>query len=269
MSVSEIEQNPPPRLSDKNESTYLSQADINKWVEVGRSEFSPLIFGASTEKIIKATKTGIIPAHRPTLPYQKELTKNGGFIYYFLPNNLATLDESIPGFEDSFKQRTGFSNDDFIKHMRLNRNGAMLYAQMNAFTDGFFSLTGYKPKFDNIIESMRELLTPSEKKELVSDSSFLVNDLEDTLVMDETNDYKNMRESFKDEDLHDVLREIAPRRGLLAYFNTDILKLPETSIHPGFEDESEVNIVSSHPLPVSCISGIECLSELDKTNLTI
>jgi len=269
MSVSEIEQNPPPRQSDKNEPTPLSQADVNRWVEAGRSEFSPLIFGASTEKIIKATKTGIIPAHRPTLPYQKELTKNGGLIYYFLPNNLSTLDDFIPDFEDRFKQHIGFSDEDFIEHMKLNRSGAMLYAQMNAFTDGFFSLTGFKPKFDNIIESMRELLTPSEKNELVGDSSFLVNDLADTLDMDGASDYKNMRESFKDEDLHDVLRKIAPRRGLLAYFNKDILKLPETGIHFGFEDESEVNIVTSHPLPASYISGIECLSELDKTNLTM
>lgn len=77
---------------------------------------------------------------------------------------------------------------------------------------------------------------------------------------------KELKSQFSNDELKSMVKTSLTRRGVLLFFNKDIFKLARVIVED-FEDESELNFNSDAPLSLKVISGIQVLTETEKTEL--
>ncbi|MBI2599084.1 hypothetical protein HYW40_02620 [Candidatus Curtissbacteria bacterium] len=251
-------------------SDLTSKDQVSKWIETGFSPEAVVVYGTTVETLNKILRTGEIPHYlmsdlmEHSRPHdlesvRKTLDRVSGKKLYFGYPLLSRLEDK-PEFIDQFKEAmkrediSDFSDDFFL-------DLAVLYANNNVIEDYFEQKTGKKYSAIDLLTAAKDLV-PEEFNEYIKERPWI------DIDVDEEGDEKilyEIKREFGDEKASEVLAAALKRRGVLLFFNRELLE--NTDLIPGFEDEHEIVVASDKPLTITAIAGIKVLSGVEKDDL--
>lgn len=245
---------------------------LNQWIENGCNKDALFVYGTCTQNLLQAMETGQIPYSVPAeemLPYQAELVKNGGFLYYATPI-FARLEKDKDSRARELASRIAANYGDYdLKYIREDlslqrtKKTAASYAFGQTAQSYFEKATGFKFKDTRIYfltgSLFPSVLKPYFKYPVIQRFSAHSFDPECYLESEPTDNL-----GLTLEQLKGILRECFKRRGVRIYYNSKIL---DHRVIVGHESEEEVMILSQRPLTLDVISGVEILSKADKNDL--
>lgn len=246
--------------------------ELNQWVENGCNEDALFVYGTYTQDLFQAMKTGQIPYRVPRkgmLPYQAELVKDGGFLYYATPIFARLEKSSDPRAKELALRIVANYGDYALKYIREDlspqkvKRIAAGYAFDQTAKSYFKDATGFKFSSTQIYYLTGSLF-PSVLEPYKNDpviKNFRAQSF-DPEYFSKSEPTDNLGLTL--EQLKGVLRECFKRRGVRIYYNSKIL---DHRIIVGHEGEDEIMILSQKPLTLDVISGIEILSKADENDL--
>lgn len=245
--------------------TTIGKERLNNWVNKGFDEKAVALVGTSVETLKQLLDTGLIPPHQPSprgvsiLPYQKELLKNGGYMYFAYPlvDRIRPHNSTLASAIDE-----DYSSDEDVIY------DAKFYAYRNAWTHSFFEKTRVKYSDWQDLAAMTAVLFPRILRNQVDNPIFPI-DADDFSDIDLIDTIRRNGVRFEASDmplsqLKGILADCLARRGVLLYYNEGIF---QHKVEQGNEDSQEIYIVSRKPLTASVISGVQILSNADKRAL--
>lgn len=246
--------------------TAIGKEQLNQWLNAGFDEKAVALVGTSVETFKQLLDTSLIPPHQPSargepmLPYQKELLKDGGYMYFAYP-----FIERIKSYDLTLASNLEevFESDE---HMI---DSSKFYAYRNAWTRSFFEQTGVKYSNWQDLAAMAAVLFPRILRNQLDDPIYPIDegDFSDIDLTDTIGRKGSVRFEASDMSLSQLKRILADclaRRGVLLYYNEEIF---QHQVEQGNEDPQEIYMISRKPLNASVISGVQILSNADKRAL--
>lgn len=194
------------------------------------------------------------------MPYQKELLDQGGYLYYAYPfvNHLGL---HCPQLASRLHNQRNVDLSAHVIH-RMLKNAAGDHAILHHFE----LLTGIKYQEPDEIVTMAYLLFPELarrfKKDKLLEKEFYF--FTDQAAWTEPPVISLATVNISLPRLKKILSEAIARRGVILYYNQEILN---HKLIAGHESEYEIIIHTEKPLTAHTISGIKILSEPDRKDL--
>ena len=246
----------------------LKKERLHWLVEQGFNENAIAVFGTTTTVLKRILETGqILPNPAFGLEYQRQLTKSGKFLYYALPL-LGRIEPVIPHLVQKIRARfpSDWSKEEIGQDFQPDyvKKVATHYAAMTAVEDKFHEETNINLPFDAVIGLASEVLPVKQFRDVKKDLDPIFDVDEDYSLEVHGEEIAHAKSSLERSRLVEVLETAFKKRGVLIYFNNEILN---SKIYPGHEAEGEIMVVSDKPLPLNVISGVEILSEAERLDL--
>lgn len=240
---------------------------LQELLDRGKQENAVAAYGTSVERLGVALKSGYIPsvAKEKVPSYAKKVMDGEEFLYFATPY-IRALEGRLPEIgreiRDSLKN---FSHQRLAEELSDDSvfSRSRDYATANALTDSFRLNTGIQ-KFSSDILMVASKVTPQSLKDQFTDKVFLDShsSLEAIAELAEPGEIEDILSRLDRRTLKKVLPKCLKRRGAILYFGDRLLQDNRKVFH-GKEDEVEIFITSSKPIPVAAITGIEMLSDVD------
>ncbi|MBI4066816.1 hypothetical protein HY407_00380 [Candidatus Gottesmanbacteria bacterium] len=236
---------------------------VQQWLTEGYSKKAVAAFGTSVEFLERALASGEIhwavpqPDQKP-LPYQRPLLKKGGHLYFAYP----FINHLRPHEPNLVQQLQDRLNVDLSYHAIKRSLG--YHAGYQAISHYYESQTGMKLSSEGIV-----LLAHTLFPDLVHpyrDNSFLADEYD--FIAYPLREWRKPHSlglehsTMPLDQLKKIIAQCLSRRGVIIYYNQQILK--GTNVRPGFESEDEIIIYSQKPLTLTVISGIKPLAKSDQ-----
>ncbi|MBI2338302.1 hypothetical protein HYU95_03925 [Candidatus Daviesbacteria bacterium] len=235
---------------------------VRHWLSEGYSKQAVAGYGNSVEFLQKAVESGEIPWNASfkdpdLLPYQKQLLKKGGYLYYAYPfiDQLQPLKPRLVNKLYNNLDPEDLSKDAIRPHL-------LFYAAYNAIPHQFHSYTGIQVDGPHPLIALTHLLFPDLVTQCQDDILQFFFDLyKDSADWQEPSQLGLAQSNLSLPQLKEILAQAISRRGVILYYNQQL-----TNYHlvPGIESDKEIMIHSKEPLTLEVISGIEPLSKSDQ-----
>lgn len=247
------------RISSAEE---LGRNRLRQWVERGFTNKGVALYGTSSELVQQIANTDIVPSvpHSDMLPYQRQLVGEGGHLYFFFPVIEHMREKNPALMEEYYRRFKGRSRKQVDKDFIGTQESARNYATWKTLEATVKRLTGITAHNTDLLAVAYELL-PEQLHKIRSEDPYVWYDEDDAIYNSAPEEVAKIKAFPNQLQLTQALREGLERRGVLIYFNGNILSHRTLT---GIADEHELLIVSAQPLRQNTISGIEILSDADR-----
>lgn len=238
----------------------VSKEQVNLWLNVGFNDLAVAGVGLSAESTNKLILTGEVPYHCPNpdmLPYQRELVKEGGFLYYTHPF-IDNLSRHNPRLARRIL-RTVEGVENCLDEDRIN-DSLGYYALRNGVDDAYYEKLGVH-RDSRFIVTMFASIFPTATRAYFNENPDLRKIITDWEFTEGDESGLETIEATL-EDLRNLMDTCLRRRGVIVYYNEKVLEHKTLLNH---EDEADLMILSKQPLRADVVSGIVPLSDTDRT----
>src|SRR3989344_8841496 len=241
---------------------------LRTWEKMGRGGGAVAVYGGANAVLRKCLAQKQVPSYQSEelLDYQKELLEKG-YLYYALPL-IESMGKTKLAAEILRALGDGKGGGGCCSEEVQVRDTARGYALWQSVETCFREKTGGEADFADIAYLGLIFCYPDFTNYARDTKGYNRYALESEVEF-------NKNEGAVKEIIGRVglprLKEILPmclaRRGVLLYFNNSFIRGGRVMV--GVEDEGEIIVLARRPLPVSVISGVEILSDVDRGDLEI
>lgn len=253
--------------SSEDQRDNPQEGMLRSWIENGLDEKAVASYGASVNVLKNILAMHTIPPYPldEMLPYQQELLKDGGYLYYAKPY-LERIAQIRPDLANEIMALyPGWNPQEIQEELstsNMNR-GVRGYALGQSVRHHFFEQTGIKADLADIYQLVLNVIPAQLGSYTETTQSLNVYTDEDWVKFNADQKLVSSIEAqLHRQQLAEILSSCLKRRGIVLYYSQNMFD--DNQVFAGHEAEDEIMVVSSRLLPASVISGIEILSEADR-----